>query len=412
MVTSTSASESPQGKTPARPYLTYLILAICWGIFFHTSLQIGSLSWQNLLSSPLLALQAAQGGALTPQGIHQKEYWRFLTAIFYHLSLVHIVANSIALYTLGSLLEPLYGHRNFGALFLFCGSLSSLLAYPWEGSQVFVSAGASGAIFGLLGAAISLLIRYKSHLDPQIRNSLLGQLLFWCALGLGIGLFLEGVGNITHGMGLLTGLALGFYLTPRHWMETSKRGESWLIYGGGTLLLLLLASPSAPIPSSWIPSQPHFTTYSTPYFTLQLPQHWQNKIKIHKEDNFWNLRIAVGPIVDIRVLPSTPQQDVDGFIEMFWTLRKERQGRNFYKIPRQDRMFHTTEGKEILGKKFGLGWQREDGRWIEEEVEVVQIQDHLLIFRYSRLQQDGLAKKYVKKMQSSLRLISKIPKKL
>ncbi len=93
-------------------------------------------------------------GALFGPAIHQgHDYWRLVTGGFLHAGLLHIAFNMYLLYLLGQMLEPALGSWRFGALYftaLLAGSFGALLAAPDA-----VTVGASGAVFGLMGAAFA-----------------------------------------------------------------------------------------------------------------------------------------------------------------------------------------------------------------------------------------------------------------
>jgi membrane associated rhomboid family serine protease len=129
------------------PSLTYLLIGI------NVLVALGSLlggasatGGGGVGSSTLLA-----DGALSRTAIEQGEYWRLVTAGFLHAGFFHLLFNMLALYILGSMLEPAIGRLRFGLIYfvsLLAGSLGALIAQP-----VGLTVGASGAIFGLMAAA-------------------------------------------------------------------------------------------------------------------------------------------------------------------------------------------------------------------------------------------------------------------
>ena len=137
------------------------------------------------------------------------EWWRTLTSTFLHIGFLHLALNGWCLSRLGLLAEPLLGSGRFAALYLLSGlggSLVSLAVHP-----LLVSAGASGAIFGVAGALIAL--RFLRHLPVtarSMRNSLSGVVPFviYNLLG-GLG---QGIDNAAHLGGLVSGFALGALL--------------------------------------------------------------------------------------------------------------------------------------------------------------------------------------------------------
>ena len=96
-------------------------------------------------------LGSSEDPALAGQGVAHAQYYRIITSGFLHENLLHIAFNMWVLYYLGKLLEPAIGELRFGLIYavaLLCGSLGALLVSPHV-----LTVGASGAIFGLMGAA-------------------------------------------------------------------------------------------------------------------------------------------------------------------------------------------------------------------------------------------------------------------
>lgn len=144
--------ECSSQRTPVRtlrsmvvePTVTYALIALNVLVFVGTSAGGSSLT-------------GSTGGsvydrfALDAHDVSQGDYWRLVTSGFLHYGLLHIAFNMYALYWLGRMIEPALGHVRFAAIYftsMLCGSLGALLLEPNA-----LTAGASGAIFGLLGAA-------------------------------------------------------------------------------------------------------------------------------------------------------------------------------------------------------------------------------------------------------------------
>jgi rhomboid protease GluP len=135
--------------------------------------------------------------------------WRLLSAVFIHANLLHILFNAYALYNLGQEIEAFYGPVRFTLLFLFAGlsgSVLSMLLNPHP------AVGASGAIFGLIGAEGVFLYRNRQLLGERGRRGL-QSMIGIAVLNLLIGL--QGaIDNWAHLGGLLGGLALGWLIGP------------------------------------------------------------------------------------------------------------------------------------------------------------------------------------------------------
>jgi membrane associated rhomboid family serine protease len=106
-------------------------------------------------------------GGLSHQVIQSDQYYRFLTAMFLHLSFFHIASNMITLLIVGPAVEVMLGRSRFVALFLLAGLGGSTASYLFTPANS-VSAGASGAIFGVLGAYVILAHRRRQPLAQVV----------------------------------------------------------------------------------------------------------------------------------------------------------------------------------------------------------------------------------------------------
>lgn len=141
--------------------------------------------------------------------VENGEWWRFFTSLFLHLSIPHLLFNSISLLFLGRFIEPLLGSVVFLVVYLATGLCASFASFSFNDNVI--SAGASGAIFGLFGVFIALLL--SKMVRPDLRKQLLQNVAGILALNLGMGLFLP-VDNAAHIGGLVSGTVLGFALLP------------------------------------------------------------------------------------------------------------------------------------------------------------------------------------------------------
>src|SRR5690349_23883838 len=117
--------------------------------------------------------------------INQGEYWRFVTPVFIHIGLLHLFFNSYALWMVGPQVEKLYGGARFVLLCILtgiCGVAGSYFYRP-EG----LSAGASGAIFGLFGVLLVFGFRHRRHVPPFFREAVIKGVLPTILINLVIG---------------------------------------------------------------------------------------------------------------------------------------------------------------------------------------------------------------------------------
>ncbi|MGZ2369948.1 rhomboid family intramembrane serine protease [Ancylomarina sp. YFZ004] len=137
------------------------------------------------------------------------EYWRLISNCFLHIGLIHLLFNMYALLYIGLLLEPIIGKWKLGFAFIITGIGGSLVSLAWH--DMIVSAGASGAIFGLYGLYIALLI--TNLIDKESKKGILVSILIFVGYNLLFGLR-GGIDNAAHIGGLLSGLLLGFAFHP------------------------------------------------------------------------------------------------------------------------------------------------------------------------------------------------------
>jgi len=157
-------------------------------------------------------------GANVGREVARGEIWRLVASMFLHIGLLHLVVNGWALYQLGALMEIWIGSARFAGLYFVSGIAGSSASFLWSyllrGRGDVVSAGASGAIFGILGALIGFLLRRRDRLTPQAK-ALLTQLLFWAGLNVFLGFTIAFIDNAGHLGGLATGFVLGLGLKAR-----------------------------------------------------------------------------------------------------------------------------------------------------------------------------------------------------
>jgi len=142
--------------------------------------------------------------------------WRILTSNYVHIGFVHILVNMWALWQLGRVSERIFRRWPYFVIYTASGISGSLLSLLHD--PMIVSAGASGALFGLVGALIAALYLGKLPFPKPARDSLLKNLVWVAVINLGLGASIPGIDNAGHVGGLVMGLALGAIIGP-HLME-------------------------------------------------------------------------------------------------------------------------------------------------------------------------------------------------
>jgi rhomboid protease GluP len=187
-------------RMPRLPPVTVGLLAILATIFFLETTR-GALG-----SAPALI----RAGALVREAVLGGEWWRLVTMIFLHGSVEHLLGNALALYVLGMVSEHAFGRVQFAFLFLMSGIAGSVLSMMLS---LGPSVGASGAIFGLQGAAVVLFSRHRARL--LVRSRRIGVVLIaWALFTIMLGFTTPYVDNGAHIGGFLAGMLIARRLHP------------------------------------------------------------------------------------------------------------------------------------------------------------------------------------------------------
>jgi rhomboid protease GluP len=191
------------------PYVTYALLAAIWFVFLLESVYPpGSMSSTTLLHF----------GAMQPRLLRHGEWWLLLTEMFVHVGFVHILFNSVALYSVGTLVERIYGHLRYAIIYFASGLFASLASYAYmalTGQDTNIAAGASGAIFGIAGVVIVLGVLRESVVPRAVALQLSLFMGILIVMNLVFDAFSPEIDIRAHVAGLLMGIVLGYIMAPR-----------------------------------------------------------------------------------------------------------------------------------------------------------------------------------------------------
>ena len=151
----------------------------------------------------------ANFGAFTVNG----QWWRLLSSTFIHYGILHLGFNMWCLWSLGNLAERLFGNGRFLLIYILCGLGGSAASLVWH--PYVVSAGASGAVFGIAGALAAFLYLARIHLPARAARDLLTSILIFIGFNLAFGFTVPGIDNAGHLGGLVIGALLGASLQYR-----------------------------------------------------------------------------------------------------------------------------------------------------------------------------------------------------
>jgi len=222
-----------------RVWVTPLILAINVAVFLIMAASgVGPLS----PTSEGLLRWGADFGPYVTGG----QPWRLLTNTFVHIGAIHLIMNMIGLWQIGLLVERLLGNAGFSVTYLLaglCGSLLSTIVHPFT-----ISAGASGAIFGIYGALIAYILRHRGSVPATVLSALQKTAVTFLAFNLILGFRIKGIDMAAHMGGLLGGAVAGLavasplrHRSPRPGIVAGRTG----VAGLALVALVVLCLPRA-----------------------------------------------------------------------------------------------------------------------------------------------------------------------
>lgn len=191
-----------------KPIITYTIMAICV-IVFALMYILGDGSLDNIT----LLRFGANLDVLTKNG----DYFRLITCAFLHIGVVHLIFNMYALYIIGPQVESFFGKIKYLSIYLISAVSASILSLAFNTNTI--SAGASGAIFGLLGALLYFGYHYRVYLGNAVRSQIIPIII----INLLFGFTMTGIDNAAHIGGLIGGVLASIALgVPEKSNKTEK----------------------------------------------------------------------------------------------------------------------------------------------------------------------------------------------
>lgn len=190
--------------------LTYCIMAVCLCVFAAMTIDGGSTSTDTLL----------RYGALYAPFIKQGELFRLFAYMFLHIGMAHLLSNMFSLYIFGVRCERYYGYIRFLIVYVLSGLGCALMSMTFSGDTV--SAGASGAIMGLMGSALAYTAINKIKMDGLD----VYVYIVFAIINLGFGFVYADVDNFGHIGGFITGLIIGMVFGYMDKRKAEKNEQS------------------------------------------------------------------------------------------------------------------------------------------------------------------------------------------
>ncbi len=294
--------QDPQRTPTQTPYVTYGMLgliALIFALMYHFG--GGDVSSVSL-----------EFGAKDNELIRQGQWWRLVTPIFLHGNFVHLLVNSLSLWQLGGSLERIYGSRKFFLIYMGAGIAGNLCSYAFSPTQ---SLGASGALFGLIGAGLVFPIKFRDIIPVANRNKILSQLGMITIFNLGLGYSMRGiVDNSAHIGGLIGGAFVALFLVPDalEVVPPSRINAYAIKLSTALLTVITLLSAGLQWQNRNVSGLPALIAYSPqmadPWWSIGLPKRWVGKngvwttpegavVKISSSDQDQNAAIEASQLV-------------------------------------------------------------------------------------------------------------------
>ena len=203
--------------SPKKIIFTKIILILC--VIAYIFVAIKDYNFISI-SASTLAQFGGNNGLLVKSG----ELWRLITSAFLHVSLIHLFVNMYSLVILGTQVETYIGKWKFLFIYFISAITGNLLSLVFSAPNV-VSVGASGALFGLMGALLYFGYHYRLYLSDAIKNQIIPIII----LNLFIGFVISGIDNVAHIGGLIGGYLASMAIGIDNKSEKKDMLNGWIV---------------------------------------------------------------------------------------------------------------------------------------------------------------------------------------
>ncbi|MEO8841886.1 MAG: rhomboid family intramembrane serine protease [Kofleriaceae bacterium] len=273
----------PIRERPRAPWATRILTVSMLAVAASIALFVGDSSDLGVL---------VRAGAMVRGFIHHGEWWRIVTCNFIHVGGLHLLVNALGLWFLGRLCEDMFGTMRTFAIFAvagIAGFIASDLASP-----VGISAGASGGIFGLLGAVFVELTLHKKHHRIAWNRGMWGSLVVVALGQFGLDVFMySGVTDqFAHLGGALFGAVMGAVLSPHMRYQAVAKHTARVITGAFAIACVVSAVMVVRTPIAKSLGVPDHELEIGASLVAKAPADWSYDDTLHDPDDMIEVRFA------------------------------------------------------------------------------------------------------------------------
>ena len=235
-----TAFEARLGPESFKPWLVLCLIGINVLVYLLMAFSRGGFA-------PFPSDVLLRWGGNAASEVQRGQWWRLFTAMFVHESVPHILFNMIGLLAFGAMVERFYGWRQTLLIYLVAGLVGNATSLHY-GAQHAVSVGASGAIYGVIGAWVAMMYWHRKTL-PRTYTRYRLMMVLYVGNSLLQGFSNPHIDHAAHVGGLLSGIVLAGLLSLRtDETRTREQGRSRMLLGGlgGTLAVALLVALAPP----------------------------------------------------------------------------------------------------------------------------------------------------------------------
>ncbi|HEY4179105.1 MAG TPA: rhomboid family intramembrane serine protease [Kofleriaceae bacterium] len=264
--------------SPKRPWATYGLTAAMLVVAGVITLLVGSTRDVGVLT---------RAGGLVRGMIDGGEWWRIFSCVFVHLGLAHLAVNVLGVWFVGRIAEELFGTTRTLAIFFAAGSAGAAASYLVGPTSV--AGGASGALFGLLGAVFIELTWHRARYHQAWKRGMWGGLAVVIVAvvivaQLGFGLINPGVEQWSHGAGLAAGIILAGLLSPHApWSTLGRQLGRAVAFLGLAFTIVAAVDVARTSVEDSLMRLPRIT-HALGGVTIVAPANWQNEISLSDPD--------------------------------------------------------------------------------------------------------------------------------